>query len=105
MVLRGGRKLSKEEAAQVQSRSRGNLDEYEETFRELEEGEGFTYEIDENEKSITERSRWTAVADRQGFTIRFSTKKDRSTGESTITVVKGSQKAEAQAPARGGRRG
>jgi hypothetical protein len=93
MALRGGRKLSKTEAAQVQSRMRGDLSEYESTFAELGEGEGYTYEIGEDEKSITERSRWTAVAGRQGVSFRFSSKKDRSTGQTTITVVKGTPTA------------
>ena len=96
MALRGGRKLSKEEAAKVQIRGRGSLEEYEQIFGELDEGEGYTYEIDSEQKSITERSRWTAVADRQGFNFRFTTKMDRSTGESAITVVKGSQKSAEQ---------
>jgi hypothetical protein len=105
MALRGGRKLSREEAAQVQSRSRGDLAEYEQTFGDLEEGEGYTYGIGSDEKSITERSRWAAVAGRQGFNFKFSSKKDRSTGESTITVVKGTHAGESeQAPASKGRR-
>ncbi|HEY7413943.1 MAG TPA: hypothetical protein VH593_02025 [Ktedonobacteraceae bacterium] len=92
MAFRSGRKLSKEEAAQVQSRSRGSLEEYEQVFGDLADGEGFTYEIEAEQKSITERSRWSAVADRQGHNFKFTSKKDRSTGQSTITVIKGSAK-------------
>lgn len=89
MALRGGRKLSREEAAAVQSRGRGDLSEYENTFSDLAEGEGFTYEIEEGEKSMTERSRWSTVAGRQGFSFRFSSKKEKSTGQITCSVVKG----------------
>ena len=95
MALRGGRKLSKAEAAQIQSRMRSDLSEYESTFQDLQEGEGYTYEIGEGEKSITERSRWSAVASRQGFNFRFASKKDRSSGQTTITVVKGTATAAA----------
>ena len=106
MALKDGRKLSKEEASQVQGRSRGSLGEYEQIFGDLEEGEGYTYEIEEPQKSITERSRWSAVAERHGFEFKFSTRKDRSTGESTIHIVKGSHKgttseAPAASPSRG----
>src|SRR5438105_1052783 len=109
MALKDGKKLSKEEAAQVRGRSRGNLAEYESVFGELDEGEGYRYEIGENERSITERSRWMAVAERQGFIVTFSTKKDRSTGKSTVEIVKGSQTgvsevAAAPAPTGRGRR-
>src|SRR5438067_2823324 len=103
MAFRGGRKLSKTEAAQVQSRMRGDLSEYESTFQDLEEGEGYSYEIGEDERSITERSRWTAVAGRQGFTLRFASKKDRNTGQTTITVVKGTATAAATPSGRGRR--
>lgn len=91
MALHDGRKLSKEEVEKegLPARGRGNLGEYERVFGDLDSGEGYRYAIGLDAKAITERSRWAAVASRHGFKLVFKSRKDRSTGETTIEVVKG----------------
>jgi hypothetical protein len=107
MTLRGGRKLSREEVERegLPARGRGNLEEYEQTFDDLAEGEGYRYEIGATEKSINERSRWVAVAGRRGYHLIFKSRKDRASGQTTIEIVKGARRAESETDAGGARRG
>jgi hypothetical protein len=107
MALKDRTRLSKEETAKINWRhGRGDLTEYHEAFAELEPGESHKYELEEGQKSMTERARWVSVAQAAGFNFKFSVKKDVSTGQTTATIAKGDPLQEqAQTPAKSSKKG